>query len=192
MLAPLLVTLLILAFLALALVPVVAAYRRARGVRLITCPETGNYEAVELDVRLATAGAAVGRRETRLRSCTRWPERTDCAQLCLAQIEAAPDGCRVRALLEAWYEGESCAICGKPFHDLHLGDHKPALMAPDRTTREWRDIDPLDLPEVLATHYPVCWNCHVIETLYRTHPELPVERPWEWERPGHEQRRPAA
>ena len=182
MFAQLLVVAAVLTLVALALVPVLAAYRRARGARLVTCPETLDFAAVELDAGAAAVAAAVGQRELRLRSCSRWPEREDCAQLCLAQIEAAPDGCRVRALLEQWYAGESCLLCGKPFHRLELGDHKPALMSADRVTREWREIAPLELPDVLATHHPVCWDCHVVETLYRTHPELPVERPWPRER----------
>jgi hypothetical protein len=182
----------VLAFLALALVPALAAYRKARGVRLITCPETHDYEAVELDAGLAALSAAVGARVAELRSCTRWPERADCEQLCLAQIQAAPDGCRVRSLLEAWYAGESCALCGEPFPPFHAWDHKPALMSPDRVTREWSEVAPLELPQVLATHLPVCWNCHIVESLYRTQPELPIERPWEWDRPGYHSRPPAA
>lgn len=26
----------------------------------------------------------------------------------------------------------------------------------------------------------VCWDCHVVESLYRLHPELVVERPKHW------------
>jgi hypothetical protein len=33
------------------------------------------------------------------------------------------------------------------------------------------------LPEVFLTYAPVCWDCHIAETLRREHPELIVDRP---------------
>jgi hypothetical protein len=32
------------------------------------------------------------------------------------------------------------------------------------------------VPEVLQTHQPVCWNCHVVNRLMTQHPELVVDR----------------
>ena len=39
----------------------------------------------------------------------------------------------------------------------------------------WAPLEKLQ--EVLATHWPVCWNCHVAETFRREHPELVAHRP---------------
>jgi hypothetical protein len=157
-----------------------AAWRRARGERLITCPETKAPAAVELDAFDAAFHELLGTRELRLQSCTRWPERAGCGQECLTQIEHTPDGCRVRALLAGWYEDKPCALCGKPFGKIETWEHKPALMSPGRMTMEWSEIPVLELPERMATHLPVCWDCHVVESLYRRHPELVTERPEHW------------
>ena len=35
------------------------------------------------------------------------------------------------------------------------------------------------LPEIFATHQPVCWNCHIAESFRRLHPELVTDRPLE-------------
>ena len=157
-----------------------AAWRRARGERLIVCPENHRPAAVALDTFDAAFHDFLGTREMHLKSCTRWPEKAGCGQECLAQIESAPDGCHVRALLVGWYEDKSCALCGKPFGQIATWEHKPALMRPDRVTMEWSEIPVVELPERMATHLPVCWDCHVTESLYRMHPELVVERPSHW------------
>ena len=33
------------------------------------------------------------------------------------------------------------------------------------------------LPEVLATHFPVCWDCHIVESVVREHADRVVVRP---------------
>jgi hypothetical protein len=155
-----------------------AAFRRYRGKRVVVCPETGKYVAVEVDSvhAAATAGEEEGP-ELRLRSCARWPERADCDQDCVRQIEAAPEGCAVRAMLTDFYAGRSCALCGREIGEIHWHDHKPALLRPeDRRTFEWRDIAPEALPGVLAAHLPVCWNCHIAESFRLEHPELVLDR----------------
>jgi hypothetical protein len=154
---------------------------RLRGPRLVTCPETGKPVAVGLDVRYALAGAAVGKPQFRLNECSRWPERAHCGQQCLGELEAAPDDCLVRNILVRWYAGKSCAFCGRPFLGVHWHDSKPALRGPDGAIREWRELTPKDVPDVLRTHRPVCANCSVTEWLRHEHPELVVERP---PRPG--------
>src|SRR5512144_439621 len=89
------------------------AYRRYRGARVIVCPETRAPAAVELDARHAAATDLFGDADLRLQSCSRWPERQDCGQECLAQIEAAPEDCLARTILAKWYEGATCALCGR-------------------------------------------------------------------------------
>lgn len=170
------VTYVILAGVAAALVYVVLRilgppFLKFRGTRLITCPETQAPAAVEVDA----AGAALTA-NLRLRDCSRWPERRDCGQACLRQIEAAPEDCLVRNILTRWYERKSCAYCGKPLGTIDWLEHRPALMSPQRVTKQWRDVPPETLPATLADHLPVCWNCHVAETFRRAHPELVTDR----------------
>ncbi len=152
-------------------------YLALRGRRVVTCPENDEFAAVEVDARRAARAALVGKERLQLRDCSRWPEARECGQECLAQIEASPTGCLVRTMLDQWYAGSTCAVCGKEIGAIDWYKHKPALMAPDRRTVEWNDVPAETLPEVLATHFPVCWDCHVVESLVREHPERIVVRP---------------
>lgn len=176
------VTLVVLAVAAVAaaLTPLVRAWLRSRGERLVMCPDNHSPAVVALDAVDAAFNSVLGTHELHLKSCTRWPAKAGCAQTCLAQIESTSNGCRVNTLLADWYRGQSCAICGKPFGEIKAWDHRPALMTPDRVTLEWPEIDPAELPQKAATHHPVCWDCHIVETLYRLHPEVITERPPHW------------
>ena len=150
---------------------------RLRGTRVITCPETRAPAAVELDRGYGLLGTALGRPHFRLRDCSRWPEKSDCGQVCLSQIEEAPEDCQVRNILGRWYRGKACVYCAHPLEEVQWHDHKPGLQAPDGRLREWSEVPPDMVPFVLATHRPVCWNCLVTETFRQVHPELVVERP---------------
>ncbi|HBL29823.1 MAG TPA: hypothetical protein DD490_23550 [Acidobacteria bacterium] len=163
------------AALVFALAPLGKAYWMNRGKRLVTCPETNEPVAVEVDPVDAAFHSFLKTREVHLQSCSRWPEKAGCGQECLAQIEASPNGCLVRSVLAEWCTGKDCAVCGRGI-SFEVGQHKPALMSPDRVTKEWADLRVEDLPETLATHRPVCWDCHIVETLYRLHPDLITER----------------
>ena len=156
----------------------VLAYSKFRGVRLVSCPETAKPAAVEIDAKHAALSRCMGKLDLRLKSCSRWPERRDCEQQCLAEIEAAPKDCLVRTILTTWYRDKSCVYCSKPLGELDWLDHKPALMSPEHVTLEWKEIRPENLVEVLATHMPVCWNCHVAQTFRRLYPNRVVDRPW--------------
>jgi hypothetical protein len=158
------------------IIPAVQAYFTYRGKRLITCPESLSKEVVEVAARKAAAGVFVGESGLRLDQCSRWPERRDCGQECLAQIEADPDNCLVWNIVSNWYEGQRCVYCRKRFGPLHHLDHVPALMGPDRKTTEWDDFQLEQLSELLSTYKPVCWSCHVTETFRREHPELVTNR----------------
>jgi hypothetical protein len=68
-------------------VPVVAdTYRRFRGKKMVTCPETGAPAEIELNASHAAATSATGIPEAEVIQCSRWPERHYCAQDCVAQI----------------------------------------------------------------------------------------------------------
>jgi len=156
--------------------PGVRAFFDYRGKRLITCPETKKAAAVEVAAGEAAVGAFLSEPTLHLKECSRWPEREDCGQECLQQIEIDPEKCLVWNIVAKWYEGKKCVFCHKPIAALHHLDHPPALVGPDFKTAEWRDIRPEQLPEVFATHQPVCWNCHVAENFRRVHPNLVVDR----------------
>ena len=156
------------------------AYFRFRGKRLITCPENEKPAAVEVDAIHAASKAAVAAPELRLSECSRWPERAGCGQMCLKQIESAPEDCLVKRIVTKWYEGKTCVYCGKPIHEVEWMGHKPALATPDRKTIFWDAISPEKLPEVFETHAPVCWTCHVDATLLREHPDMVTIRPAKW------------
>ena len=153
------------------------AYLLFRGKRVVVCPETRQYVAVDVDAAHAAATAAEGEAELRLTSCTRWPERADCDQDCVYQIANAPEDCAVRTMLADFYEGRSCVLCHKPLAGPRWDEHKPALLrAYDRRTFECRELPPEALPVVLDAYLPVCWDCHIAESFRREHPELVTDR----------------
>ena len=172
------VVLLLLALAALYFVVqfVVGTFVRYRGRRVITCPETRKPAAIEVDARHAALTAAISHPDLRLKSCSRWPERDDCGQECLLQVELSPEDCLLRNILTGWYEDKHCVSCGKAFGDIHWLDKQPALLSPEGKTFEWSELAPEKVPEALATHFPVCWDCHITETFCRQHPDLIVDR----------------
>jgi len=135
------------------------AYRRYRGTRVVTCPETGCGAAVELDRAHAAKTFAVGEADLRVTSCTQWPANKECAQECVTQIEASPEACLARNMLVDWYRGADCVLCHAEIPAIRAYDEH-AFLNPDGRTIEWGMVRPEDLPRVLATHRPVCWKCH--------------------------------
>lgn len=155
----------------------VQAYLKFRGQRLVSCPETHHPAAVRVAAAKVGLEALVGTERLELSQCSRWPERQDCPQDCLAQIEEAPRACLVWTIINQWYEGQDCVYCHKPFAKIHWHDHPPALLDINHRTLEWDQIPPEKLQETLGTSWPVCWSCHMAETFRRQHPELVVDRP---------------
>ena len=167
----------VLAPIAWALLAFWKRYVRYRGTRVVTCPETHRYEAVKLDAPLAAISSLCDIEELRLTSCSRWPERQDCAQPCLDEIELSPIGCRLRAMLDNWYKGKECAFCHRVFDEIRWFDHKPALRSPEGYIVEWEGVPAEVIPDLLSTHGPVCWNCKIVENFRSEHPDLITERP---------------
>ena len=151
-------------------------YRKYRGDRVITCPENRRPAGVRVDVRHALLDPRGPDAGVRLKTCSRWPERQDCGQPCLSQIEAAPEDCLVRNILTRWYEGKHCALCGKPIGEIQWASHRPALMDPQHKTVQWWEVRPENVPDVLATHQAVCWNCHIVNKMVNEHPDLVLDR----------------
>jgi hypothetical protein len=149
---------------------------RFRGSRVITCPENRSPAGVHVDERHAALSALRGAPFLRLSACSRWPERQGCGQACLAQIEASPEGCLVRNILAEWYLGKVCVCCGLPFGEIRWAGQKPALIWTDKTTVEWDQVPAERLPAILETALPVCFACHMANTLVQEHPELALDR----------------
>ncbi len=152
-------------------------YWKLAGKMIVTCPETHKSEAVEIANGRAAAAAMAGRRHVELKTCSRWPERHDCDQDCLGQLESDPQSHWVWNIAADWYAGKNCVYCKKPIHDLNRFDHRPALLNPEGKTIEWDEIPAQDLPGMLTSCQPVCWNCCIVQDFRREHPELVVERP---------------
>ena len=151
------------------------AYLKFRGARLIICPESRKYAAVEVDARHAAFTAPIEASGLRLKNCSHWPKRKDCGQGCLPQIEASAEHC-VRTVLTNWYKGKHCSVCGKIFSKSTWLDHKAASMLPGNPSLEWSEIPPENISKTLAMHIPVCGNCLVAETLRRCYPELAADQ----------------
>jgi hypothetical protein len=159
-------------FAALVLTRLARAWRRYRGQRVIACPETRQPAGVVVDAGHAAATALGGAPELRLSSCSRWPERAGCGQPCLSQIAAAPEDCLVRNILAKWYEGKTCASCGR-IMDMAA---PPALMGAGGVSLDWGQVPADKLHETLAASRPMCFACHTASTLVRKHPELISDR----------------
>jgi hypothetical protein len=154
----------------------VVLWRRYRGARAITCPANLRPAGVQVDAHHATLTGLAGAAQLRLSSCSRWPENAGCGQECLSEIQAAPDGCLVRNILAGWYRGKPCAFCGRVFGDIEWNAQKPALLSADKITVEWERIPAERLQATLQTALPVCFACHMANTLVREHPDLVIDR----------------
>lgn len=170
---------LILTVLALALFTGFAAtWRRYAGKRLITCPENLAPAAVDVDALRAASSALVrGTAQLGLYACSRWPEKKGCGQECLAQVEASSDGCLVRTIVASWYAGKRCVVCDQSVGPLVWHERPPALLLPDGTSTEWKEVAPQELPKIFRTCRPLCWTCHLAIAFRRENPSLIVERP---------------
>lgn len=158
------------------------AFVKYRGVRVVTCPETHKPAAVRVDAGHAAVSAAWDHTELRLDQCSRWPERQNCGQECIAEIAAAPRDCLVRAVLARWYAGKTCAMCEKPIAVLEVG-HQPALRAPDGHTFDFAAMPPERLIATLDDYAPVCFDCHIAEQFRRAYPDKVLDRP-DYRRPA--------
>jgi len=154
----------------------VRASQKFGGERVIICPETGKQAMVEVDVRHAALSSLLGQTDLRLDDCWRWPMNENCGQECLLQLDVADSNCLVRSVLEKWYRDKHCAFCERPFAEIDLIDHKPALMNPAGLTVEWKQVSLANVMETMTTHLPVCWNCHIAQEFRQEHPELVVDR----------------
>jgi hypothetical protein len=157
----------------------ISMYFNYRRTSVVVCPETHKPEAVRVNARRAAFDTLKGSDvKFRLEQCSRWPERQNCGEACVSQIENDLELCHASAMAQEWFLDRSCTYCGKPILKIHWHNHPPALLSPDKEITLWNEIPAEKLPEAFETSRPVCWSCHVAETFRRVRPELVVDRPW--------------
>jgi hypothetical protein len=157
----------------------VRAYMHFRDSRIIICPDNDEAAIVEVAAMHAVLTSVLGKTDIRLQTCGRWPLLQHCGQECLVQLDVAPPECLVRGVLMRWYEFKACLYCSKPFPQIQLLDHKPALQSPEGKLLEWGEVPINDLQNVLDRCHPVCWDCYIAQSFVRDHPEAVVYRPWQ-------------
>jgi len=154
----------------------VRVWRRVDGPRLVTCTTTGRPGVIRIDRPYAAATALTSpSAEIRVAACSLWATGELCDQGCINEA-LAPDS-TVERIVARWYDKKVCVYCAKPITARSFG-HRAALLDPRGMTREWSEVPADCLIESLSADLPVCWNCHVAETLRREHPDLITDRPW--------------
>ena len=154
----------------------IRVYARFRGERLVSCPKDKQTAAVRVAAGEAAADSVRGKAQISLKQCSHWPERGNCGQECLTQIENDPEGCLVWNKVQQWYRGRSCAYCQQPIEKVRWHNHRPAVLSPDGKTTLWNDLSIEKLPEVFEKHLPVCWSCRIAKTFQAHYPEKVVHR----------------
>jgi hypothetical protein len=134
------------------------SYFRHRGRRTVVCPENHEPVTVELDNKYSFSTALRGQEHQRLESCSRWPEKGECGQECLAQVDPTPEN--LEKLLQKWYEGKNCTFCERPLSPADWRRGRLALLNEKETLFELRHMHLDDLPSALDHMAPLCWNCH--------------------------------
>jgi hypothetical protein len=144
------------------------SYFRNRGRRTVICPENRETVTVEVDNKFAFRTALRGQEHERLQSCSRWPEKGDCGQECLAQIDPTPEN--LERLLRKWYQGKACAICERPLSQADWRRNRLALLNEKQKLFELRHMHLDEIPSTLDQMSPLCWNCHQEERARQAEP----------------------
>lgn len=140
---------------------VLTVYHRRPKKQAIVCPETLQSEVVEIDRAHALYTLLRDKKEVRLKSCTRWPDRAECDQDCVVQIDAGP--AVVERILSKWYDGRNCAMCATPLVRNNFQRGRAAALDRDGALVELRDLNWNEFPMSLERFYPICWKCHGVE-----------------------------
>jgi hypothetical protein len=144
------------------------AYFRNRGRRTVICPDNRESVTVEVDGKFAFATALQGQEHSRLQSCSRWPEKAQCDQECLAQVDPSPEN--IERLLQKWYQGKTCAICKRALTPADWRRSRLALLNEKQKLFELHHMHLDELPSALDQMSPLCWNCHQEERVRQTGP----------------------
>ena len=143
-------------------------YYANRGRQPVKCPDNGEATDVELDHGYAFRTALRGQEHSRLASCSRWPEKGDCGQECLAQIDQSPEN--LERLFSNWYAGKSCAVCIRPLTPADWRQNRVGLLNQNHELFELCDLPADNLEGALAQTRPLCWRCHQAERMRQPRP----------------------
>jgi hypothetical protein len=144
------------------------SYFRNRGRRTVVCPDNHEPVTVEIDNKFAFATALRGQEHERLHSCSRWPEKGECGQECLAQVNPSPEN--LERLLQKWYQGKTCSICERALTPADWRRSRLALLNEKQKLFELRHMHLDQVPSVLDKMAPLCWNCHQEERARQAEP----------------------
>jgi hypothetical protein len=133
-------------------------YYRNRGRQSAICPENGEAVNIELDSKYAFWTAWQGQEHTRLKSCTRWPEKGDCGQGCIEQIDPSPENFE-RLMLDR-YKDKTCGICARPISPVDWRGGRLAWLDSQLKLVELREVDAHGLQFAMEGMRPLCWTCH--------------------------------
>ena len=133
------------------------SYFRNRGRRTVMCPDNHEPVTVEVDSKYAFTTALRGKEHTRLHSCSRWPEKGECDQDCLAQVDPTPEN--LERLLQKWYQGKTCIICARALTPGDWRRSRLALLNEKQKLFELHHMHLDELPSALDKMAPLCWNC---------------------------------
>jgi hypothetical protein len=134
------------------------AYFRNRGRRTVICPDNREPVTIERDNKYAFSTALRGQEHDRVHTCSRWPEKGDCGQECLAQVNPSPEN--IERLLQKWYHGKTCVICDRALTPADWRRSRLALLNEHQKLFELRHMHLDELPSALDKMAPLCWNCH--------------------------------
>jgi len=59
------------------------AYTQYRRTKVVTCPQEQGPAEISFDAPRAALGTALGTATLRIKSCSLWPRRANCAQQCV-------------------------------------------------------------------------------------------------------------
>jgi hypothetical protein len=137
--------------------------------RKVTCPADLSPAVVRLDVANARRTMIESHRQMQLQSCSHWPDRSQCDQECMVQIEAGP--AVLDRIFNKWYDRKACALCGAPLSDLDWRWNRFAAIDAEHKFFVLADFDLPTLPGSLEGCWPICWTCHKKATASRPEKE---------------------
>lgn len=143
-------------------------YYKNRGRKAVQCPETGQPAEVEIDHRFVLKTAMRGHEQSRLQSCSRWPQNHECGQECLTQVDPSPEN--LDRLLSGSLKGRNCAICTRDITPSDWRQGRFAVLDQKHQLFELRDMSVDDLQSTLREARPLCWKCHQEERTRQTVP----------------------
>ena len=161
MITPVLV---VLSFLLLGVAIFAAEFAMARHAfgapRVIRCPSTSRPAAVRLESFRAGLARTLGREpKIELADCSRWPDASNCARGCMADIVRDFDATRLSTRIDRWRATSQCSKCGRVFGSEGSGRTRVNFVSPNGMVFEWNEL-PFDwLGEALESWQPLCGRC---------------------------------